>query len=330
MTYWRSELADAPTSLDLPTDFQRPPQVSYQGKHVSFSLPAPLTQALNLLSRQEGVTLFMTLLTAFQVLLFRYTSQRDILVGTPIAGRTHTELEGLIGFFVNTLVLRTKFTGLENFQTLVRQVRETSLEAFAHQDLPFEKLVEALQPVRDLSRHPLFQVVFQLHQADLMSELTLSQVKVQLLPGTNQAAKFDLSLELIQHDKTLNGTFVFNTELFEVETISRLVTHYQTLLEALVEHPTKAVTHLPLLSHAEQQTLLNEWNPQTSSEQPTRCIHHLFEDQVARNSEAVALVEGDERLTYAALNQRANELAHFLQIQGVRARNSSWSMLGTR
>ena len=317
LTYWRSELADAPTSLDLPTDFQRPPQVSYQGKHVSFSLPAPLTQALNLLSRQEGVTLFMTLLTAFQVLLFRYTSQRDILVGTPIAGRTHTELEGLIGFFVNTLVLRTKFTGLENFQTLVRQVRETSLEAFAHQDLPFEKLVEALQPVRDLSRHPLFQVVFQLHQADLMSELTLSQVKVQLLPGTNQAAKFDLSLELIQHDKTLNGTFVFNTELFEVETISRLVTHYQTLLEALVEHPTKAVTHLPLLSHAEQQTLLNEWNPQTSSEQPTRCIHHLFEDQVARNSEAVALVEGDQRLTYAALKQHADKLAQFLQIQGV-------------
>ncbi len=317
LTYWRAELADAPTSLDLPTDFQRPLQVSYQGKHLSFSLPAPLIQALSVLSRQEGVTLFMTLLAAFQVLLFRYTGQQEILVGTPIAGRTHTELEGLIGFFVNTLVVRTSFTERETFQTLVRKVRETCLEAYAHQDLPFEKLVEALQPVRDLSRHPLFQVVFQLHQADLMSELTLSQVKVEPIPGTNQAAKFDLSLELIQHDKTLNGTFVFNTELFEAETISRLASHYQTLLEALVEHPTKAVNHLPLLSNAEQQKLLIEWNPPISPEQSTLCIHHLLEAQATRTPEAVAMVEGDQHLTYVALNQRANKLAQFLQIQGV-------------
>ena len=317
LTYWRTALADTSTHLDLPTDYQRPPQVSYQGKQISFSLPAPLTQALNKLSRQEGVTLFMTLLAAFQLLLFRYTSQRDILVGTPIAGRTHTEVEGLIGFFVNTLVLRTSFIGQETFKTLVRRVRETCLEAYAHQDLPFEKLVEALQPVRDISRHPLFQVVFQLHQADLMSELCLPQVKVQPLKGSNQTAKFDLSLELVEHDETLNGTFIFNTDLFDGETISRLATHYQTLLEALTQHPTKVVNHFPLLSKIEEQQLLNEWNSQISPEQPTLCVHHLFEDQVTRTPEAVAIIEEDQHVTYATLDQRANQLAQFLQIQGV-------------
>ena len=318
LTYWRTELADAPTSLDLPTDFQRPPQVSYRGKHISFSLPAQLTQALNMLSRQKGVTLFMTLLAAFQILLFRYTSQWDILIGTPIAGRTHTELEGIIGFFVNTLVVRTSFTERETFQTLVHKVRETCLGAYAHQDLPFEKLVEALQPIRDLSRHPLFQVVFQLHQADLMSELSLTQVNVLPIKGSNQAAKFDLSLELVQHDETLNGTFVFNTELFESVTITQLATHFQALLEALVKNPTTAVNDLPLMSTTEQQQLLIEWNPQISPGQPTQCIHHLFESQVTHTPEAVAIVEGNQQITYAALNHRANGLAQFLQINGVR------------
>ena len=317
LTYWRTQLSEAPPSLDLPTDFPRPLKQTYRGDCQAFTLPPLLTQALQTLSQQEGVTLFMTLLAAFQLCLFRYTGQRDFLVGTPIAGRTHTELEGLIGFFVNTLVLRTRITAKESFRDLVHQVRETCLEAYAHQDLPFEKLVEVLRPVRDPSRHPLFQVLFQLHQANATTELDLANLEVTPLFSSSHTAKFDLSLGLVLRGETLQGTVTFNTDLFDAPTIKRLTAHYHMLLEGLVADPTCPVSQLPLLTEAERQQLLVDWNPPFSQELPTLCIHHLFETQATSKPEAIAVVFEDQHLTYSELNARANQLANYLHRQGI-------------
>ncbi|MGD9851499.1 MAG: amino acid adenylation domain-containing protein [Nitrospirales bacterium] len=318
ISYWRTQLANAPPTLDMPTDFARPSQISYRGGYRTFTLSPALTHKLNVFSRQEGVTLFMSLLAAFQLLLARHTGQWDILVGTPIAGRTHTELEGLIGFFVNTLVLRTRFTGRESFRELVRQVRETCVQAYTHQDLPFEKLVETLQPVRDPSRHPLFQVIFQLHQADSLAELTLENLEVAPIQSKRSTAKFDLSLGLLLRGETLHGTVTFNTELFESETITHLITHYQMLLESLVAAPTHPVCHLPILPEPEKRQLLAEWNPPLSSEPLTHCVHDLFDAQATSSPESIAVVCEDQYLTYSQLTARSNQLAHFLRQQGVK------------
>ena len=315
LTYWRAQLGGAPSSLELSTDFPRPPQLSYRGDRISFTLPPLLTRAL---SQQEGVTLFMTLLAAFQILLFRYTGQRDILVGTPIAGRTHPDLEGLIGFFVNTLVIRTSFLGEPTFRDILRQVRETCLEAYAHQDLPFEKLVEALQPVRDPSRHPLFQVMFQLDHADSTNELTLQNLEVVPLTPVTQTAKFDLSLRLVLTEETLEGTVTFNTELFEPPTVQRFAAHYHMLLKSLVADPTQTVSRLPLLSDAERHQFLVEWNPPISQpDHAEPCVPHLFETQVLRTPDSVAVVCADQQVTYQKLYERANTVAQYLQAQGV-------------
>jgi len=317
LTYWRTQLADAPTSLELPTDCPRPPQQTYQGQRVTFTLPASLTHALKRLSQQEGVTLFMTLLAAFQLLLFRYTGQRDILVGTPIAGRTHPDLEGLIGFFVNTLVIRTAFQGQPTCRDLLQQVKETCLNAYAYQDLPFEQLVEALRPVRDPSRHPIFQVMFQLHHADSTSELTLPHVQAESLPGASHTAKFDLLLSFVSRGDNLQGYLTFNMNLFALANITRLSTHYQTLLESLVADPEQVIWQLTILTEAEHRQLLVEWNQAVADYPQSQCIHQLFEAQVARTPEAVALVFNDEQVTYRELNKRANRLAHYLQQSGV-------------
>ncbi|MGE0472115.1 MAG: amino acid adenylation domain-containing protein [Nitrospirales bacterium] len=318
LTYWRTQLANVPPSLDLPTDFSRPLELSYRGGYQEFTLSFALTQSLNAFCRQEGVTLFMSLLAAFQLLLARYTGQTDILVGTPIAGRTHTELEGLIGFFVNTLVIRTRFTGGESFHDLVGQIRETCVQAYAHQDLPFEKLVEAIQPVRDPSRHPIFQVIFQLQQADSLTEFSLANLAVTPIPFKRFTAKFDLSLGMVVRDKRLHGTVTFNNELFEAETIRRLVIHYQTLLEALVAAPMSPVAQLPILSDAERRQLLLEWNPPLSRQLPMHCVHDLFDAQALATPEAIALVFEDQHLTYNQLRAEANQLACYLRQQGVK------------
>ncbi|HBP88786.1 MAG TPA: amino acid adenylation domain-containing protein [Nitrospirales bacterium] len=317
LSYWRTHLAGAPSSLELPLDAPRPLQQSYRGDGICFTLSPTLTLALKKLSQQEGVTLFMTLLAAFQILLSRYTDQRDILVGTPIAGRTHTELEGLIGFFVNTLVLRTQFKGQPTFREILHQVRETCLNAYAHQDLPFEKLVEALQLVRDPSRHPLIQVMFQLHHADSTGELTLPNLEVARLPSSRQTAKFDLSVDLVTTGEKVHGTVTFNTDLFKYATIKNLATHFHKLLEGLVADPTQAVHRLPLLSAAESHQLLIEWNPLGPSEPLSPCVHHLVEAQTIATPDAVAIQEGNHHLTYAALDQRASHLAQYLIGQGI-------------
>ena len=317
LKYWQTQLNDAPHQLELPTDSPRPPQQTHQGQSISFTLPSGLGQAVNALCRTQGVTLFMALMAAFQVLLFRYSGQRDILIGTPIAGRSHSELENLIGFFVNTLVLRIQIKGNPNFQQVLVQVRDTCLEAYAHQDLPFEKLVDILQCARDPSRHPLFQALFQLHHRNKRGGLTLGNLTVTDMPRPTHTAKFDLSLAMTSDLDMLQGTFNFNTDIFEDATIRRLANNFQLLLEGLVRNPTHPISQIPFLTASENHQLLIEWNPTNTISFGTKTVHELFAKQVELTPDAIAIVFGDQQLTYQALNDRANRLAKFLQAKGV-------------
>ncbi|MBG1270577.1 non-ribosomal peptide synthetase, partial [Nostoc sp. WHI] len=317
LDYWQKQLALAPALLELPTDRPRPAVQSFRGGQQSFTLPLELTSALNHLSRKQGVTLFMTLLAAFDTLLYRYTGQADILVGSPIANRNYSEIEGLIGFFVNTLVLRTDLSGNPSFGELLKRVREMTLAAYAHQDLPFEGLVEVLQPERNLSHTPVFQVMFALQNAP-MSEMVLPELTLSSLILENQTAKFDLSLTLESTGDGLVGSWEYNTDLFEAATISRMTGHFQTLLSGIVAHPEQPISQLPLLTASEQEQLLFEWNDTQTEYPQDRCIHQLFEEQVERTPDAVAVVFADQQLTYRELNTRANQLAHYLQTLGVK------------
>ena len=316
LSYWKTQLADL-TVLELPTDKPRPKQQSYQGAREAIQLSATLTRGLKTLSQQQNVTLFMTLLAAFQVLLHRYSGQDDIVVGTAIAGRNRQEIENLIGFFVNTLALRTDLSGTPSFRQLLSRVREVCLGAYAHQDLPFEKLVAELQVQRDMSRHPLFQVMLVL-QPTALQDMQLPGLTISKLTVSNETAKFDLSLSLVEHPDGLTGTIEYSTDLFNAETITRMAGHFQTLLEAIVEHPETAITELPLLTAPERHQLLVEWNATKTDYPKDKCIHQLFEEQVARTPDAIALVFEDQQLSYQALNAKANQLAHYLQTVGVK------------
>src|SRR5829696_3478572 len=314
--YWRERLTGAAPVLELPADRVRPAVQSYRGAAARFEVSREVSEGLKELAHAEGVTLFMTLLAAFKVLLYRYTGQADIVVGSPIAGRTRAEVEHLIGFFVNTLVLRTDLSRAPGFRELLGRVRETALGAYAHQDVPFEKLVEELQPERDLSRSPLFQVMFALQNAPQES-LRLEGLTLSYLKTESSVAKFDLSLFMADSSEGIKGALEYNTDLFERETVERLLGHFRILLEAIVREPQRAVTELPLLSEAERQQLLVEWNETEVEAGWDSCIHHKFEEQVARTPSATALVFEDECFSYAELNQRANQLAHHLQSLGV-------------
>ncbi|AUB35489.1 Non-ribosomal peptide synthetase component F [Nostoc flagelliforme CCNUN1] len=318
LDYWQQQLAGAPALLELPTDRPRPAVQSFRGGQQSFTLAPDLTSALNQLSRQQGVTLFMTLLAAFDTLLYRYTGQADILVGSPIANRNHSEIEGLIGFFVNTLVLRTDMSGDPSFGELLTRVREMTLAAYAHQDLPFELLVEALQPERNLSHTPLFQVAFVLQNAP-MPQIDMPGLTLSSWTADNQTAKFDLTLTLESTSDGLVGAWEYNTDLFDTATISRMSGHFQTLLAGIVAHPEQPISQLPLLTASEQQQLLFGWNDTQTEYQKHQCIHQLFEEQVERTPDAVAVVFADQHLTYRELNARANQLAHYLKNLGVDA-----------
>ncbi|ARV58868.1 hypothetical protein BZZ01_09670 [Nostocales cyanobacterium HT-58-2] len=316
LNYWKEKLAGAPPVLELPIDRPRPAVQKYQGATQSLVLPLELSEALKALSQRENVTLFMTLLAAFNVLLYRYTGQDDILVGSPIAGRNYSEIEGLIGFFVNTLVLRTKVTTDLSFKDLLEQVREVALRAYAHPDLPFEKLVEELQPERNLSYTPLFQVMFALQNlpTELFNTLGL---KSSLLEVDNLRAKFDLTLTIQEMKQGLTGALEYNTDLFDAASITRMLGHLQTLLEDIVAHPTKRLSDVCILSEAEQYQLLSEWNDNQVKYPQDKCIHQLFEAQVEQTPDAVAVVFEDQQLTYRELNTHANQLAHHLQSLGV-------------
>ncbi|AGY58438.1 non-ribosomal peptide synthetase [Gloeobacter kilaueensis] len=318
LTYWQQKLTGAPTVLTLPSDHSRPPVQSYRGRTHSFPIPSSLLPGLNRLAAQEGATLFMVLLAAFKVLLFRYTHQSDLLVGSLIANRNRSEIEPLIGFFVNTLVLRTDLGGEPSFRELLGRVRQTTLGAYAHQDLPFEKVVDYLKPERTLSHAPLFQVMFVLQNMPMHAAANDDGPRFTPLEFPNPISKFDLLLTMLETSQELGATFQYNTDLFEPETIERMAGHLLTLLESLVANPDQAITSLPLLTAQEIQ-LFSQWNA-TDRDYPRHlCIHQLFEQQVERTPEATALVWGKEKLSYRELNHRANQLAHHLQSLGVGA-----------
>ncbi|WP_442923200.1 amino acid adenylation domain-containing protein [Microcoleus sp. A6-C5] len=317
LNYWKKQLSGTPPLLELPADRPRPPAQTYRGAKESFLIPKTLTAALKKLSRQENATLFMTLLAAFKTLLYRYTGQADIPVGSPIANRNRAEIQGLIGFFVNTLVLRTDLSGDLTFRQLLDRIREMSLQAYAHQDLPFEKLVEELQPDRNLSYNPLFQVAFVLQNAPVAAE-SIAGLNLTLLDVDNQTAKVDLTLYLEEKQEEISGQFEYSTDLFDAVTIRRMAGHFLTLLEGIAANPDRRIEELPLLGEKERHQLLVEWNDTRSDYSSDRCIHQLFAAQVERTPDAIAVVFKDQKLTYRELNARANQLAHYLQQLGVK------------
>nr|QEO74431.1 condensation domain-containing protein [uncultured bacterium] len=315
LRYWKEQLAGAPPLLELPTDRLRPAVRSGQGAACGLELPSGTAAALRDLSRREGATLFMTLMAAFAALLGRHTRQTDISIGSPIANRNRAEIEPLIGFFVNTLVLRVGLEGNPTFTDLLARVRQTSLGAYAHQDLPFEKLVEHLSPERSLGHTPLFQVVLVLQNAPL-GTLELPDLSFEPLEIELRTAKFDLGLSWGEDQGRLLGRVEYSLDLFDASTIQRLIGKVRLLLETLAADPTRRLSELPLLAPSEQHQLLTEWNDTVSGD-PHRSIPELFERQVERTPDAVALVAADRQLTYRELDREANRLARRLLKTGL-------------
>ncbi len=310
--YWKKQLEGAPPLLELPEDHPRLAVQTFRGNHQSLLLPKEVGRALKALSRDEAATLFMTLLAAFKVLLHCYTRQDDVVVGTPVANRNRLEIEGLIGFFVNALVLRTDLSGDPSFRELVLRVRKVCVDAYAHQDLPFERLVEELHIERDLSRNPLFQVMFVLQNAP-MQAVELPGLSLNPVIADGGTTHFDLTLHIVDSEQGLLGTVAYNTDLFDADTITRMLGHFQTLLETIVKDPDQRLSHLSLLTDAERQQVLVGRNDIPHDYVPGPGITELFEAQVERTPDAIALVFEDQHLTYRELNVRANRLAHSLR-----------------
>ncbi|OCW23265.1 non-ribosomal peptide synthetase, partial [Pseudomonas sp. S3E12] len=319
LEYWQARLGDEHPVLELPTDRPRPAMPSYQGTRHTFAIEPALAAQLRTCAQQHNVTLFMLLLGAFNVLLHRYTGQGDIRVGVPIANRNRTEVEGLIGFFVNTQVLRTELSGQTRVAELLQGIKEHALGAQAHQELPFERLVEALKVERSLSHTPLFQVMYN-HQpvvADIASVSTASGLELALVEWQGRTTQFDLTLDTYEKSGTLHAALTYANDLFDAPSIARMARHWISLLQAMVADGEQRIGELPMLAVDEQQRLVHAWN-QTAQAYPTeRGIHHLIEDQVQRTPDAPALVFGATTLTYAQLDARANQLAHALRDHGV-------------
>ena len=311
IAYWRTQLAGMP-ALQLPTDRPRPAVLSYRGAFQDISLPGALTHALRALSQREGVTLFMMLFAAFAALLQRYTGQEDVAVGSYVASRDRAELEDLIGFFINTLVLRADLAGDPPFRTLLGRVREMALNAYAHQELPFERLVEELQPERDLGRNPLFQVSFQVFSAQVERGSPSPVEGGPTIDLNRGMAIFDMAVNIWDGPDGLSGHIEYSTDLFDAVTMARFAGHFRTLLKSIVAAPDTRLSALPILSETEQRQVLVDWNA-TSAPVPQRCVHELFEDQVRRSPDAIAVTADGLGITYEALNCRANRLAHGLR-----------------
>ena len=317
LAYWKKQLVDASPGLNLPTDHPRKPLHNRPGARHSLVISKDLESALRSLSRKANVTFFMTLLAAFQTLLHRITGEDDVVVGTPVAGRDRAETEGLIGLFLNSLALRTNLSGNPTFLELLTRVREVALGAYDHQELPFEKLVEELQPDRDLTRTPIFQVFINMYNFNEVSlELDRLTVKPLKRPA-GPTPQLDLEFYIRQHDDGVHLIFVYDSDLFESATIARLLAHFQVLLKGIVANPSEQVGTLPLLTEAERRQLLVEWNETKRDYPRDKCVHQLFEEQARRTPEAVAVVFENQQLTYEQLNGRANQLAHRLQALGV-------------
>ncbi|MEM7125911.1 MAG: amino acid adenylation domain-containing protein [Chloroflexota bacterium] len=347
LAYWRTQLTRAPVLLELPTDRPRPPMQSYRGANYAFELSADLTTKLNQLAQAHDATLFMVVLAAFNILLARYSRQDDIVVGSPIANRNRAEIEGLIGFFVNSLVLRTQLEDNPSFSELLAQVRQTTLDAYQHQDLPFEQLVEVLDLERSLSHTPLFQVMLDL-QKDEIGTLDLSDpsslatsLSATMQPADFPFAKFDLTLTLVEQSKGggLSGIFEYAIDLFDATTIARMASHFTVLLEKIVEQPELSVRQLPMLTKAEYRQIVHEWNDTSVDFGEPQTINTLFEEQVERTPDALAVqspksrvqsqhgstqthesrITNHDYLTYRELNARANQLANHMIELGVQA-----------
>ena len=330
--YWRQQLAGELPALNLPTDRPRPPAQTYRGASQALALSAELTRDLKVLSRAQGVTLYTTLLAAFQTLLYRYTGQHDILVGSPTAGRSAAELADLVGYFVNPVVLRANLAGPPAFIELLNRTRQTVLAAFAHQDYPFSLLVERLQPERDPSRSPLFQVMFIWQQSPLSSHaglaalalgeagarLNLGGLSLEAVALEQRAAQFDLTLVMAELAGGLGVSLQYNRDLFDAATIARMLEHWRVLLEGIVAQPEQRLSDLPLLTQSERQQLLAAWNDTLTDYPREKCVHELFEAQAGRTPGATAVAFEDQRLTYQELNERANQLAHYLRTREVK------------
>jgi amino acid adenylation domain-containing protein len=319
LSYWKKQLQGADFVLNLPLERPRPPMKAYRGASRSLSLPAALALRLRELGHSCGATIFMTLLAGFQTLLARYSNQDDVLVGIPIAGRARKETEPLIGFFINMLVMRGDLSRAPSFLELLGRVRETALAAYAHQDLPFEKLVEELQPQRDLSRSPLFQVTFQVQNIPVESKgLRLPKLQLQRYGRDGATAQFDLSLTMIEGAETLGGTIVYDLELFDDSAIGRLLSRFENLLAGIVADPSRSVWEAPILSEFERSQLLVEFNDTKAERPDDRCVHRLFEKKASESPDAISLAFGQgDHLSYFELNARANRLAHLLIDRGV-------------
>ncbi|TCP58031.1 amino acid adenylation domain-containing protein [Tumebacillus sp. BK434] len=314
--YWQQQLSGDLPVLQLQTDYPRPPVQTFNGATLHLTIPRETASGLHALAQETGATLYMTLLAAYQTLLHRYTGQDDILVGSPVAGRNRRETEGLIGCFVNTLVLRTSLSGDPTFRELLGRVKQTALDAYAHGDMPFEKLVEALDDNRNLGYTPLFQTMFVLQNTPFAA-LELSGVEMELFELAHNTAKFDLTLLIAEEDGELAAVFEYNTDLFAEATIARLAGHFSHLLHAIAADSSRALSQMPLLSAAEQEQLLYGWNDTAVPFPDNVCLHELFEAQVQQTPDNIAVIFGSDTLTYAELDGRANQLARHLQAAGV-------------
>ena len=318
--YWKKQLAGIPSVLELPTDHPRPAVQTYRGARQPLTLTKSTVEALEGLGRREGTTLFMTLLAAFKILLHRYTNQDDIVVGSPTAGRSRMEIEGLIGFFVNNLVLRTDLSGDPTYRELLGRVRETALEAYKHENLPFEKLVEELHPQRALSHHPIFQVLFALQNFPIL-EAKLSGLTLTPVMLNSDMERFELALWMGEGTERMgsieSSSVGYNADLFDAATIARLVGHLQNLLHAIIVDPNRRISDLPLLTGAERRQILEDWNDTKRVYSAGATYPKLFEAQAERTPNAVAIVFEGAQLTYRELNARANQLAHQLRKLGV-------------
>ncbi|ABA25098.1 Amino acid adenylation (plasmid) [Trichormus variabilis ATCC 29413] len=329
--YWEQQLAGELPVLNVPADRMRPPMQTYRGDSISWQLGQELTNKLQNFSQQHQVTLYMTMLAVFQVLLYRYTGQEDLLVGSPTTGRSRADFAGLVGYFVNPIVLRANFAENPTFEQFLQQVRSLVLDALTHQDYPFARLVEQLQPTRDPSRSPIFQVMFVFQKAHLLNNeglggfalgeagarLKLGELELESLPLSKRIAQFDLTLAISQVNGVLSTSWEYNADLFDAATITRMAGHFQTLLESIIVEPSQPVGMLPMLTQQEQQQLLLEWNA-TQKDYDSICLHQQFVTQVEKTPDAVAVVFEQEEITYKQLNQQANQLAHYLQGLGVK------------
>ena len=317
LNFWKEKLENTPSLLELPLDHPRPPVQTFKGDYIRFEIDSKLTNSLKDLTQKTGATLFMTLYSAFAALLSKYSGKEDIVIGSPIANRNHKQIEPLIGFFVNTLVLRADLSENPDFINFMEQVKNTTLEAYEHQDLPFEKLVDELDIERSMSHNPLFHVAFVLQNAP-MESFDLPDIKFSLFDFEYNIAKFDLTLYMEETEDKLSCSFEYNTDIFDRSTIQRMIRHFKTLLCNIVENPEQKISELSILSEQERHKILVEFNDTKAEYPKDKCIHHLFEEQVKKTPDSVALVFENKQLTYKELNEQANQVAHYLQTKGVK------------